>query len=308
MEFDRARIKEEAKVRMGQARPRPWQVTLAYIIPLFLLPTILIFLLSLLIALPISPLHGLADSPALSAVLFLIYLIALVPMALLRVGYCFYSIRLWRREPTGYRDLLCGCSIFKKVFALWGLLLLLSLLWSLPLFLITVVAAFLPRYVSNPSLQGLLILLPMACTYVLIFSRMLYYSLSFHVLVDHPDYTARQALRESRTLMAGQRWRLFLFFLSFIGWYLLEYVVIYVVSMVGTFLFFPLLFLAPSNTTLVLLFILLLLLASTIPLLLWLVPYISTSLAGIYDTLQGKPLIPPAPPWEGPSAPIPFGD
>lgn len=311
MEFDRTRIKEEAKARMRQTRPRPWQVSLAYVIPLFLLPFLLILLLSLFIALPISPLHGLTDSPSVwSTVLFLIYLIALAPLVLLQAGYCFYSIKLWRREPTGYRDLLYGCSVFKKVFALWGLLLLLSLLWSLPFFLITVIAPLIPRYVSDPSLQRWLILLPMAGAYILIFSRMLYYSLSLHVLVDHPDYTARQVLKESRILMAGQRWRLFLFFLSFIGWYLLEYVIVYVVSIAGVLLFFPVLFLAPSDTAIVLLFLLILLLflASTTLLLLWLLPYVSTSLAGIYDCLQGRPLIPPAPPWNGPSAPIPFGD
>lgn len=310
MEFDRPRIKEEAKARMRQTRPRPWQVSLAYVIPLFLLPSILIVLLSLFIALPISPLHRLTDSSALPILLSLIYLIALAPLVLLRAGYCFYSIKLWRREPTGYRDLLYGCSVFKKVFALWGLLLLLSLLWSLPFFLITVIAPLIPRYVSDPFLQRWLILLPMAGSYILIFSHMLYYSLSFHVLVDHPDYTARQVLKESRILMAGQRWRLFLFFLSFIGWYLLEYVIIYAVSFVGTLLFFPVLFLAPSDTAIVLLFLLILLLflASAIPLLLWLLPYVSTSLAGIYDCLQGRPLIPPAPSWEGPSTPIPFGD
>ena len=119
MEFDRTRIKEEAKARMRQARPRPWQVSLAYVIPLFLLPFLLILLLSLFIALPISPLYGLTDSPSVwSAVLFLMYLIALAPLVLLQAGYCFYSIKLWRREPTGYRDLLYGCSVFKKVFAL----------------------------------------------------------------------------------------------------------------------------------------------------------------------------------------------
>ena len=89
MEFDRIRIKEEAKARMRQARPRPWQVSLAYVIPLFLLPFLLILLLSLFIALPISPLHRLTDSSALPILLFLIYLIALAPLVLLQAGYCF---------------------------------------------------------------------------------------------------------------------------------------------------------------------------------------------------------------------------
>ncbi len=47
------------------------------------------------------------------------------------------------------------------------------------------------------------------------------YALAPYLLVDHPDWTARQCLAESKRLMDGNRWRLFELNLSFWGWWLL---------------------------------------------------------------------------------------
>ena len=41
------------------------------------------------------------------------------------------------------------------------------------------------------------------------------------VLLDHPEMGAVEAIDESRRLMDGNKWRLFCFGLSFIGWWLL---------------------------------------------------------------------------------------
>jgi len=47
------------------------------------------------------------------------------------------------------------------------------------------------------------------------------YSMTFYILADHPELTPTQAIQKSREMMAGHKWRLFVLFLSFIGWYLL---------------------------------------------------------------------------------------
>lgn len=47
------------------------------------------------------------------------------------------------------------------------------------------------------------------------------YALTYFVLLDHPEYTVHRAIGESKRLMQGQKWKLFVLFLSFIGWYLL---------------------------------------------------------------------------------------
>ena len=44
------------------------------------------------------------------------------------------------------------------------------------------------------------------------------YAMTFYVKCDHPEYTATQAITESRKLMDGYKMKLFLLQLSFIGW------------------------------------------------------------------------------------------
>jgi len=56
---------------------------------------------------------------------------------------------------------------------------------------------------------------------VVVIVKGLSYSQGFLVLADNPDWTARQALRESKRIMRGWRGDLFVLTLSFIGWGLL---------------------------------------------------------------------------------------
>ena len=47
------------------------------------------------------------------------------------------------------------------------------------------------------------------------------YRMAFMLLADNPDWSPVRALRESRQLMHGHRWRLFCLDISFFGWFLL---------------------------------------------------------------------------------------
>ncbi|MCM3785042.1 DUF975 family protein [Neobacillus mesonae] len=51
--------------------------------------------------------------------------------------------------------------------------------------------------------------------------KSLAYSQTTFILKDHPEYSATQAITESRRLMYGNKWKYVLFLLSFIGWMLL---------------------------------------------------------------------------------------
>lgn len=44
------------------------------------------------------------------------------------------------------------------------------------------------------------------------------YSMAPYIAYDHPEYTWRQCIDESRRLMNGNKWRLFCLHLSFLGW------------------------------------------------------------------------------------------
>ena len=47
------------------------------------------------------------------------------------------------------------------------------------------------------------------------------YRMAFYLLADNPEWSPGRALRESRQLMQGHRWRLACLDVSFIGWFLL---------------------------------------------------------------------------------------
>ena len=44
------------------------------------------------------------------------------------------------------------------------------------------------------------------------------YSMAYYIMADHPEYTWREALRDSKAMMKGKKWKLFCLDLSFIGW------------------------------------------------------------------------------------------
>ena len=44
------------------------------------------------------------------------------------------------------------------------------------------------------------------------------YSMAYFIMADHPEYTWKEAITESRVMMKGNKWKLFCLDLSFIGW------------------------------------------------------------------------------------------
>ena len=48
------------------------------------------------------------------------------------------------------------------------------------------------------------------------------YSMCYYLLADHPEMTAREALKASKEMMKGHKWRLFCLRLSFLGWIFLS--------------------------------------------------------------------------------------
>lgn len=47
------------------------------------------------------------------------------------------------------------------------------------------------------------------------------YSMTFYILADNPDLKPQEAIEKSQEMMYGHKWRLFMLYLSFIGWYFL---------------------------------------------------------------------------------------
>ncbi len=78
------------------------------------------------------------------------------------------------------------------------------------------------------------------------------YSMTPYILVDQPDISATDALEESMRMTDGHKWEIFVFYLSFLGWAILSAITF---GIVGIFYVYP---------------------------------YMSVSLAGIYEELKAE--------------------
>lgn len=136
--------------------------------------------------------------PQLRTTLFLLFVVVFIYMAVtfviggaVSMGHAKFNLALVDGENAEFGDLF---SQFHRIGAGFVLMLwqaLYILLWTL-LFII-------PGILATYS-----------------------YSMSYYIMLEHPEYGAREAISCSKQMMKGNRWRLFCLQCSFIGWYLLS--------------------------------------------------------------------------------------
>ncbi|PGA08343.1 DUF975 family protein [Bacillus toyonensis] len=148
----------------------------------------------------------------LGGVCFLIYSLI---QGIFNYGYSVFTLHLGKKEDAKVDDVFSG---FKKK----------NVFKSMKLGLLQTIFIF---------LWSLLLIVPGIIKY---FS----YSMSYYILVENPDYSASEALRESKRIMKGQKLKLFVLWLTFIGWFLLA-------AFIGMFTFnLSFIFISPYyNTT-----------------------------------------------------------
>lgn len=139
----------------------------------------------------------------------------------LTAGLASFFMKLYRKENVTFNDGFGGFSNFSKNVAAGVLVAVFTFLWTL-LF-------FIPGIIKQLS-----------------------YSMTFYILNDHPEYTARQAITESRKMMNGHKGELFVLYLSFIGWDLLSVLTLGILEIV------------------------------------YVAPYRETAVAGFYESIKGE--------------------
>jgi uncharacterized membrane protein len=154
-------------------------------------------------------------SAALPPVGIIISIIIGGPMSF---GLIKYFLRLKRAEEPALENLFDGFNNFVPCLVLYILIYIFTFLWSLLFIIPGIIAA-------------------------------LRYSQAFYILNDNPGMDAMQALNKSKEMMIGHKGKLFVLYLSFIGWFLLSCITFGVGF-------------------------------------LWLVPYVQTTLANFYDDLK----------------------
>jgi uncharacterized membrane protein len=164
----------------------------------------------------------------------------------LLLGLTYFILTLSRKQEAALSQLFDGLQRFVDALITYLLMALFIFLWSLLLIIPGIMAA-------------------------------LSYALTFFLMAENPGLKGKEALLRSKTLMNGNRWKLFCLFLRFFGWFLLG-----ALTMGIGFL--------------------------------WIMPYLSTTLARFYDDLledngsaaeagtRSGPSVPPPPP-QRPSPP-----
>lgn len=124
-------------------------------------------------------------SQAVSGTLFII---AFAATPLFGYGYRLSMLRLSRGEEITFEMLFEGFSKRSlTLFLAYIIAFVRIFLWSLLLIVPGIIAAY-------------------------------SYSQVFFILADHPEYSASEAIEESKRIMMGNKWRYFFLTFSFIGW------------------------------------------------------------------------------------------
>ena len=126
--------------------------------------------------------------PPMSA--YAINLMLTVVMSVVTAGFLIFLLNTVRGSNPGYGNLLDGFGSFLRIVLLNLLMAVFIFLWSLLLVVPGIIAWY-------------------------------RYSQAIYILLDNPDKSPLQCIRESKARMKGHKGELFLLDLSFLGWYIL---------------------------------------------------------------------------------------
>ena len=115
--------------------------------------------------------------------------------SIVNVGYMSYCLKTARRQPSEWKDLFDGFLFLGKALFIKLITIILVSLWSC-LFIFPGIAAYYK------------------------------YRQAYYLLLDDPSKSVIRCIRESKQFMRGKKLDLFLLDISFIGWMLLDFIVI----------------------------------------------------------------------------------
>lgn len=199
--MNRIRLKAQAKEMIASGKPSPIAFS-----ALFVLVTVIIGVLSAkLVSINIDSetLWGFVESSDIEA--FYDYIIARAPspaasildfllqimLVILNAGFAIFALNMVKGSNANLWNLLDGFSMFLRILWLSILESIFVFLWSLLLLI--------PGFIASYS-----------------------YRQALFLLIEHPEMSAYECIKESKRLMKGHKAELFTLDLSFIGWLLLS--------------------------------------------------------------------------------------
>lgn len=312
MNYNRAQMKQEVKRIMHETRPKPIWLTLLYLVIVgaggWLIQTVLGSIIGVssfvtglsesimlngtdveammedlvnLIVTNASVLSGLISGSILIGILNYLW------QSLMSVSYVGYSLAMVRGQNPTAKKLFCAFPKIGSVLLTRILVGVFSVLWSL-LFVLAfaVVAVIAGLLMESVEVVGVLL---MIAGYVVLMVAILWatlrYAMTDYLLMDQ-GLSGLEAIRVSKQIMKGNKRRLFMLELSFIGWYLLEVVIIYAGVLIMVLCALPMAGGSMGGIivgVILMLVMLLVVVAASMLFSMWLTPYVSGSIAKFYE-------------------------
>ena len=265
MNYNRAAMKEEVKQAMRQARPHPMLVTLLFTVIVGMGASLISWVMNTLFSGGGSSMNNLLlgimnngpdyleemlyYAPQLFIqVMLQTMVISLISSilttawnGLMDVGYSGYCLDMVRGMNPSMERIFSGFSRVGSVIPAYILVAVFTFLWSM-LFAVGMIVLFFIAGILiaiGGAMAGLGFLL-MVAAYAgffagLIWAVLRYAMVPFAVIDSQNPMSAMDAIRVSKAIMQGRKGSFFVLQLSFIGWYLLEYLVVVVGVVIAIF-------------------------------------------------------------------------
>lgn len=344
MFFDRKAVKLSAKEAVRATRPGARLVTLAYtllsgvapgliiLLTMFLTPTMRA--LDRLLVMVLEDFQFLNEEPSLVTdtlgqigggffLLLFVTVLARLFKVVMDYGYMGWSLKVWRREEAGYGHLFAGLSSVGRVLGSGVMVGVFTFLWSLiPTGIGAVLMSFTGYGQTADILDPIIQAAVSVCTAFIAYR----YSLTPYFIMTEPNMGVFEAITASKTAMRGNLGKRFVLGLSFLGWYLLLFVILYMGMVLGVVAgIFPIAadlgpgldYLSDVEALRMVVYPLIVWLLggaavawlASLPLSLWLTAYRQTAFAGFFAAATGQSVERPAPAVEyfynGAAPPVP---
>ena len=264
MNYNRAAMKEEVKQAMRQVRPHPMLVTLLFLVIVGAGASTISWVMNTLFsggASMNSLLIGIMDygpdyieemlyySPQLfiqmmlqsMVISFIASILTTAWNGLMDVGYAGYCLDMVRGMSPSMERIFGGFSRAGSVILSYILVAVFTFLWSM-LFAVGMIVLFAIAGVLisiggvMAGLGALLMVAAYVGFFIGLFWAVLRYAMVPYTIIDSQNpMSAMDAIRASKTIMKGRKGSFFVLLLSFIGWYLLEYLVVVVGVVIAIF-------------------------------------------------------------------------
>lgn len=222
--YNRKEFKKQAKQLMKGSAPHFMLVTLVY------------YLLTSALSLVASQVTSLVGLDAGVPAFFLSILITLFGYVM-TIGFSNYALRLSRRQETGLRSLFDSFSYAGRSIGVTLLTALYTFAWTMLLmFGFAILVAIVTLAFGAEELKAVAVILTVVLYLVLLVLIALIsmrYTMAPFALVEAPELGVNAAVRRSVQIMRKNKGKLFMLLLSFVGWELLVALLAIAVIAVG---------------------------------------------------------------------------